>query len=251
MRSFFLAGAALLALSAGTPAKAVIVFGAALGGAPDNVAGVVKQNFDGLPVNAGTPGTSPSPTVIAGQMSIAFAANSQVAQGNVSGVYAPPFLSGGNGVGFGPGGADQADGANATPYLTAFGGSSFTVTFAGDLKYLGLLWGSVDTYNTLELYLDGVLVKTITGTEVAASAAIAPNGSQSADGSVYVNIAAQGTSKFDEARFISGQPAFEVDNFAFATFVPPGGDPSEVPAPAALGLFGLGLLGLAALRRRR
>jgi len=29
-----------------------------------------------------------------------------------------------------------------------------------------------------------------------------------------------------------------------------GGDPLDVPAPAALGLFGLGLLGLAALRRR-
>jgi hypothetical protein len=31
---------------------------------------------------------------------------------------------------------------------------------------------------------------------------------------------------------------------------PGGGDPTDVPAPAALGLFGLGLLGLAALRRR-
>jgi hypothetical protein len=31
---------------------------------------------------------------------------------------------------------------------------------------------------------------------------------------------------------------------------PGGGDPTEVPGPAALGLFGLGLLGLAALRRR-
>jgi hypothetical protein len=249
MRQTLLATAALLALAA-APAHAGFTVSAALGGAPDGILGVVKQNFDSLTPLAG-PGTSPSPTVVGG-LTITFGPNSQVATlPNAGGTYAAPFLSGGNGVGFGAGGGDQADGQNATPYLTAFAGSSITIAFGSDLKYLGLLWGSVDSYNSIELYNNGGLVTTITGGAVAAIAAISPNGSQAADGTIYVNIAGTNGSVFDEARFISGQPAFEFDNLAFAAFVPPGGDPNEVPAPAALGLFGLGLLGLAALRRRR
>ena len=63
---------------------------------------------------------------------------------------AAPWLSGGNGAGFG-----NADGADTTTYLTsgkdglANPGAMVAMTFDSDQQYFGLLWGSVDAYNTL------------------------------------------------------------------------------------------------------
>ena len=112
-----------------------------------------------------------------------------VVQGGVSGLYAAPYLSGGNGSGFGPGGTDQADGPDATPYITAGStganpNSAVTLVFPSLEQYMGILWGSVDTYNTLSLYNGDTLVGTITGSDVIAS----PDGNQGVDGTVYVNI---------------------------------------------------------------
>jgi MYXO-CTERM domain-containing protein len=51
----------------------------------------------------------------------------------------------------------------------------------------------------------------------------------------------------------NGNPAKDVviDQVYIIAGNPGGGDPDVIPTPAALGLFGLGLLGLAAARRRR
>ena len=43
------------------------------------------------------------------------------------------------------------NGPDTTTYLTT-GIGSVTLTLPGPEKYFGLLWGSVDTYNTLSFY---------------------------------------------------------------------------------------------------
>src|SRR4051812_10128281 len=69
------------------------------------------------------------------------------------------------------------NGPDATPYLST-GTSSVTLTLPGQEKYVGLLWGSVDGYNTLRLYNRSTLVGTITGSDATSSA----NGNQGALG---------------------------------------------------------------------
>jgi hypothetical protein len=145
-------------------------------------------------------------------------------------------------MGFGAGGTDQADGADTTRYITSGSntsalGAGATFTFANDQLYFGLLWGSVDNYNTLTFYNNDVVVGTITGSDVMAN----PNGNQGAGGTTYVNI--NSTLAFDKVVATSTSFAFELDNIAFSE--------NRIPEPASLALVGLGLLGMGAARRRR
>ena len=110
------------------------------------------------------------------------------------------------------------------------------LTFAGDMNYLGLYWGSMDTYNKIDFWLDGKFVDTVSGSQVADPLA---NGNQTFGGTNrYVNITGI---VFDEVRFTSTGFAFEVDNIAA----------NPVPEPATMLLFGAGLAGLAGIRSRR
>jgi hypothetical protein len=214
---------AVALLSAG--ANASVLVSATVGGAAD---GVTYVNFDGLSLgNAG--GTS-------GAVTVSFTGDAQTVTGASSGVYAAPFLSNFDGTPFG----DPSNGADATNYLTT-GLGTVTIKLPGFEKYVGLLWGSVDTYNTLELYNGGTLVGTITGTDVTASA----NGDQGANGTFYVNI--DSTLAFDSIVASSTQYAFEFDNVAYN----PTHNPPPVPEPLTLSLFGIGLAGVAGWRRRR
>jgi hypothetical protein len=172
-----------------------------------------------------------------------------VVSGDGPGLYAPPFLSGGNGVHFGNplnGSNNQADGADATPYLTSgapgTAGSFVSLTFPGNELYVGLLWGSVDspsapysTANTLSFYdASNTLIGIVTGDDVLAS----PNGDQGVLGTVYVNI----VSDTPFARVVAtSNPlhAFEFDNVAYN----PSGlgavpEASSVAIWALLGAFG-------------
>jgi hypothetical protein len=244
MRHLFLAG--LAAATIGLPALASpLTVTASIGGAPT---GVARENFNALPFSA-----SPADTTTATGIAIDFigtgAGAGRTAQlPNESGLYAAPFLSGTNGAGFGAGGTDQANGQNATIYLSVGTGGSIALTLPGAQRYFGLLWGSIDTYNLLDFFNGATLVATITGSQAATAAGTLPNGNQAGSGTAYVNI----TSKVDFDRVVARSTgfAFEFDNVAFNPTIP-GGDPLEVPAPAALGLFGLGLAGLLAARRRR
>lgn len=121
-----------------------------------------------------------------------------------------------------------------------------TVTLPGLKGYFGLLWGSIDTYNTIDFLKNGVSVGSFTGTEIAALAGLkvadATNGNFGIDR--YVNFfsttgnAQTSPDYFDQVRFSSAQAAFESDNHAYA-----------IPTPALLpGLIGLGV---AALRKRK
>jgi hypothetical protein len=90
----------------------------------------------------------------------------------------------------------------------------------------------------LSFYDGATLVGSITGSDVTAS----PNGDQSINGTLYVNIDATGATAFDRVVATSSQYAFEFDNVAF--------NPDPVPEPMGLSLFGTALLGLFAVRRR-
>jgi len=226
----FIAAAVVLFGSAGSAQAALLVSGS-VGGAPT---GVNLDSLDWLSLgNAG--GLSPE-----SGLTINFSGNAQAVSGSSSGVYAAPYVSGGNAAAFGN---PQADGPNITTYVTAgstgaVAGSAVEILLPGSQLYFGLLWGSVDNYNTLSFYDGAALIGSITGADVVAS----PNGDQGVNGTLYVNITS--TQGFDRVVATSSQFAFEFDNISFNQTVP-------VSEPGMLALLGLGLLGMGMARVRR
>lgn len=238
MRHVLLPALAAAALVASTSAYAVPGYSisGSVGGAPT---GVTYENFDSLPLGTVTNALTPSGAIVT------TTPDAGIVQGGAGGVYAAPYLSGGNGNGFGPGGSDQADGPDATTYLAAGStgshpGASIAIQLPSLDQYMGLLWGSVDNYNTLSLYNGDVLVGTITGSDVTAS----PDGDQGMNGTLYVNIDALSPAyAFNRAVLTSSQYTFEADNLAF--------NPTPVPEPAGIAFMGLGVAALGLLRARR
>jgi hypothetical protein len=225
LRTFVAVGVLSLCFAGMSPvARAGITINASVGGAPT---GVNYVNFDGLPLG-GAGGISNGVTV-------SFTGDGQAVQGSQSGVYAAPFLSNGNGTLFG----DPNNGPDTTTYL-ATGIGSVTLTLPGQETYVGLLWGSVDNYNSLSLYNGATLVGTVTGTDVTSNA----NGDQGEFGTYYVNITS--TQSFNSVVATSTSYAFEFDNVAFGT--------SAVPEPSSLILSligGMGALTFKLMRRKR
>lgn len=188
--------------------------------------GVNYVNFDNL-----TPGSSAGG--VSGGITVGFTPDGQTAQGSKSGIYAAPYLSNGVGTLFG----DSTTGPDQTPYLTT-GKGAVTLLLPGQERYLGLLWGSVDSYNTLSFYNGSTLVGSITGSQVISGA----NGNQGPSGTVYVNV--NSTVGFDKVIATSTQYAFEFDNVAFATA-------AIVPEPSTFLVAMVGTAGLIAYGRLR
>ena len=113
----------------------------------------------------------------------------------------------------------------------------------GDIFNLSFIWGSVDTYNLLEvLGAGGAVLQTFTGFDVA----LPPNGDQvdpAKNPLVTLFFDGGSESLVTGLRLSSSANAFETDNFAV----------NAVPEPGtwALMLLGFGALGMTLRRRRR
>ena len=148
-----------------------------------------------------------------------------------------------------PGGNTPSSIQDQTQYLSIDAGvssntntnfGSFTIDITGSTNnYFGLYWGSIDTYNYITFYDNGVKGITISGADVTSL----PTGDWNADYSNhYVNF--YGLPNFDEVVLWTTNIAFEVDNVAFGVADP-------VPEPATMMLLGLGLVGIGGTRLRR
>jgi hypothetical protein len=130
-----------------------------------------------------------------------------------------------------------------TKYLTT-GIGQVTLQLDGYNQYFGLLWGSVDDYNTLSFYDGNTLLFNFTGLDVDGMA----NGNQGAAGTFYVNI--NSDTAFNKVVASSSGYAFEFDNVALAVNPIRLPKTGAVPEPGSLALLGLGLFAGIAARRR-
>ena len=139
----------------------------------------------------------------------------------------------------------------------ATGLGSITIQFGSLETVLGLLWGSVDDFNTISFAtLDGPV--SFTGALMPASA-----GSQGFGGSFYTTITS--SVPFSSVALSSTDYSFEAASVVYGTALPESGNMSTgstqggalvygtaLPEPGGLAVLGVGILGLGlALGRRR
>lgn len=159
--------------------------------------------------------------------------SSAIVSGSVSGQYSAPC-----GV---DGTAQDLTNYVTVPDPTGSGSGSVMVTnLGGTYNYFGLWWGSMDRYNTLTFYLNNNPTgESFTGTDVVLSGSA--DGTQTGNRTNhYVNFLY--LQPYDSFEMSSTQFAFEADNITIGN--------RPVPLPAAIWLFGAGLLGLFGVRRR-
>lgn len=189
---------------------------------------------NGGPFNTGP--FAPPIDVVTGVVTANYTDRSGVYSGDVASVTRSPFRD--------AGGAALSN----TGYFNARAGSG-TIEFLLDdtntiFNSFRLVWGSVDptpaTYNVLEFFNGATSLGTVNGGQVAAAVV------GEIPGTTNVDVTITGITGFNRVIARASEEAFE-----FALFAP-GGNPREVvPTPAALALFGVGLLGLGMAQRRR
>jgi hypothetical protein len=154
-------------------------------------------------------------SILGGSAEVTFTAASGIYSGTTGGVAAAPYT---------------ASGPDTANYLAAEPKGAVTVAFNSQQQYFGLLWGSVDTYNSLDFYKNGTLVESLTGSDISANA----NGNQTALGSYIVNVDFNGSASFNSVVATTSSPAFEFDTVAYAA-TPVPITPAAIAAAGNLG----------------
>ena len=150
--------------------------------------------------------------------------------------------TGGGTVVIGSTGVNASPPGDTSQYLTigSFSQPDFaTFDLGGDKGYFGLFVGSLDPFNSIEFFRNGVSKLLLNGTQIAGITGTPSSGDQNVG--VYYNFFGENNSDvFDKVVLGSTGIAFEVDNIATRT---------AIPTPALLpGLIGMGV---AAWRKRR
>jgi hypothetical protein len=169
---------------------------------------------------------------------VTYSATNGIVKGSVDGQYATPFGDTSNYLTISPKG-DKVNGQDV-----AGNTGDVTIKFAQALDYYGFYWGSIDTYNFVDVYSGGNLVKTFTGADVPGAPA---NGTQSgSENNVYVNLLADTTKgeTFDKVVLRSTGRAFESDNHSYRL--------ASVPESSTkLGLLAFGAMSVGSFVKRK
>lgn len=222
-----------IAAMAVQPALAAVVVSESIS---NNLSPGPLLDFDGAYTAAGGTGpgdvVTPGSPVVIGAATVNFAPGSYLAEGSIGGVTAAPIVN-------------SMIGADTGAYLAAEPGAPVTIAFSTPQNDFGLLWGSVDNYNTLAFYACNPAMAGCTAEYVMTGSGVTTtpvNGYQGYGGSSYVNLAFTGGENFSYVVASSSSPAFEFD------FVSSG---APEPSTWAMLLVGFGALGFMLRGRRR
>jgi hypothetical protein len=129
---------------------------------------------------------------------IGYSGTSGIYMGNVAGITAAPWTP---------------TGIETRNYFATQPGGAVTINYAQNQQYFGIMWGSVDSYNSLSFYNNNQLVEEVNGRDVVRN----PSGNQAATGTYFANFNFSSNASFNRVVFSSSTPAFEFNMIAYAT----------------------------------